>query len=59
MKKIYVLAWFLLAAAAFVSALTGTFNPAALLVFSLIALGLVYTFALWSVLVNTREIKTE
>jgi hypothetical protein len=59
MKKIYVLAWFLLAAGALVSALTGTFNPVALVVFSLVALGLIYTFAFWWVIVNTRDIKTE
>lgn len=59
MKKLYFTAWFLLAAAALVSALTGTFNPAALVVFSFIALGLVFTLALWSVSVNTQEIKTE
>jgi ABC-type multidrug transport system permease subunit len=58
LKNLYVLAWFLLAAAVLVSALTGAFNVAALVVFSLIALGLVYTLALWSVTVNTREIKT-
>ena len=58
MKKIYVLGWVSLAAAVLVSTLTGTFNPARLVVFSLIALGLVHMLVLWSVIVNTREIKT-
>lgn len=58
MKKIYVSAWFLLAAAAIVTALTGAFDAAALVVYSLATLALVYTLALWSVIVSTREIKT-
>ena len=41
MKKFYVLAWFLLAAAVLVSIFTGTFNPLAMVVFSLVAVGLV------------------
>jgi hypothetical protein len=57
MKKIYISAWFLLAAAAIVTALSGGFNAAALVFYSLIALGLVYTLALWSVIVNTRELE--
>ena len=59
MRKIYISAWFLLAAAAFVSILTGSFNPFALLVFSLIALALVHTLMLWSVIVNTRDTQHE
>ena len=59
MKRFYVSAWFLLAAAALVSVVTGAFNPVALFVFSLVALGLVYTLALWSVFVNTRDLKLE
>jgi hypothetical protein len=55
MKKFYVTAWFLLAAAVLVSAFTGTFNSLAVVVFSLVAVGLVYGFALWSVIVNTRD----
>lgn len=58
MKKFYISAWFLLAAAAFVSVLTGSFNPVTLFVFSLIALALVNTLMLWSVIVNTRNLKT-
>lgn len=59
MKKLYVSAWFLLAAAGLMAALTGILSPGVLFVFSLIGLGLIYGFALWSVIVNTREIKTE
>ncbi|MDQ3750033.1 MAG: hypothetical protein M3367_13640 [Acidobacteriota bacterium] len=59
MKNLYVLAWFLLGAAVFVSVLTGALTPATLFVFSLAALGLVYGLALWSVILNTREIKAE
>lgn len=59
MKKFYVLAWFLLAASALASVFTGTFNPLAMVVFSLVALGLVYAIALWSVIVNTREAQTQ
>jgi hypothetical protein len=55
MKKFYVTAWFLLAASVLVSAFTGTFNPLAVVVFSLVAVGLVYGFALWSVIVNRRD----
>ena len=59
MKKIYVLAWFLLAASVLVSVFTGTFDPLAMVVFSLVAVGLVYGFALWSVIVNTRDTQPE
>lgn len=53
-KKIYVLAWFLLLASVLAAVFTGTFDPLAMVVFSLVAVGLVYAFALWSVIVNTR-----
>lgn len=59
MKNLYISAWILLAAAAFVSVLTGSFNPAALFVFSLVALALVYALALWSVMADARDLKTE
>lgn len=59
MKKFYVLAWFLLAASIIVMVFTGTFNPLAMVVFSLIAAGLVYALALWSVIVNTRETQSQ
>ena len=59
MKKFYVLAWFLLAASALVSVFTGTFNPLATVVFSLVALALVLALALWSVIVNTRDVQPQ
>ena len=59
MKNFYISAWILLAITAFVSVLTGTFNAVTLFVFSLVALALVYALALWSVIVNARDLKTE
>ena len=59
MKNFYISAWILLALAAFVSVLTGTFNAVTLFVFSLVALALVYTLALWSVIPQTRDLKAE
>ena len=47
MKNFYISAWILLAAAVLVSVLTGILNAAALVAFSLIALGLVYALALF------------
>lgn len=55
MKKIYTAAWFLLAILFLASVLTGSLNPTSLVAFSLIALGLVYALALWTVVINTRE----
>ena len=55
MKKFYVLAWFLLAASVLASVFTGTFNPLGMVGLSRVAVGLVYGFALWSVIVNTRD----
>lgn len=54
-KKLYASAWILAITALLVSILTGNFNGAAMVVFSLIVLGLFYAFALWSVTVNTRH----
>ena len=59
MKSFYIAAWFLLIIAAFVTVSTGSVNPLALVVFGLVTLGLVYALALWSVLTNTPEMKTE
>lgn len=59
MKNFYISAWILLAITAFVSVLTGTFNAVTLFVFSLVALALVYTLALWSVITQTRDLKAE
>jgi len=51
-KKFYVLAWFVLIGSATASVLNGTLNDLAMVAFGLIALGLVYALALWSVLTN-------
>ena len=59
MKKIYIASWFMVALGALVSIFTGTLTPAALVAYSLLALGLVFTLMLWSVIANTQEIKTE
>lgn len=59
MKKIYIAAWFLVALAVLISIFTGTFDPVLLFVYSLVALALVYGLALWTVILNRREIKTE
>lgn len=59
MRKFYISAWIVLAATFFVSLLSGSFNPVALLVFGLIALALVHTLMLWSVFVNTRDAQHE
>ena len=55
MKKFYVLAWVLLAASVLAAVFSGTFDPLAMIVFSLVTVSLVYAFALWSVFVNTRD----
>jgi hypothetical protein len=59
MKKIYVGSWILLAVVVLGSVLNRTITPGSALIYSLLALGLVFTMMLWSVIVNTREIKTE
>lgn len=59
MKRLYISAWILLLLAALAAILTNSFSTALLLVFSLIALGLVLTLAMWSVVVNTRDLKIE
>jgi hypothetical protein len=41
--------------AAFLAFLTGYLNPITVIVFSLVALGLLYGLAFWSVLTNTAE----
>ncbi|HMJ07872.1 MAG TPA: hypothetical protein VK468_02635 [Pyrinomonadaceae bacterium] len=55
MKTFYILAWILVAIAAVVSFVTGYFNSATLVAFSLTALALVYALALWSVITNTPD----
>jgi hypothetical protein len=59
MKKIYISAWFLLTAAILVAGLAGAFSPTVLFVLSLAGLSLLYAFALWSGIVNTRKLETK
>lgn len=59
MKKFYISAWILLASAVAIAVLTGSSNPFALLVFSLVALALVFALMLWTVFVNTRDLEME
>lgn len=56
-KNFYISAWILLAVAAFVTVLSGSFNPLTLLAYSLVALTLVLSLAMWSVITQTREFK--
>lgn len=58
LKKFYAAVWVLLFSAALVSLLTGTANWATLVIYSLIALGLVYALALWTLIENNRGHKT-
>jgi hypothetical protein len=58
MKQLYVWSWVLLSMVVFGSILSRTITPAASVVYSLLALGLVFIGMLWSVIANTREIKT-
>jgi hypothetical protein len=59
MKQIYVGSWILLATVVSGSVLSRTITPAAAVVYSLAALGLVFPPVLRSVIADTREIKTE
>ena len=54
-KVFYAFAWTMAAIGFMISILSGTFDTAAAVFFSLVALVLIYAFALWSVTVNTRE----
>ncbi|HKP70493.1 MAG TPA: hypothetical protein VJV05_14490 [Pyrinomonadaceae bacterium] len=57
MKLFYGAAWFLLAFAVIVALFTGSFDSSALVVSSMIALGLVYALALWAVSGRTRGVE--
>ena len=57
LKKFYAAAWILLFLTAFVSLLTGAANWAALVIYSLFALALVYALALWTLVDNNRRHK--
>jgi hypothetical protein len=59
MKNIYGIGWFVLVLAVLVSIFTGILTPLSAVVYSLMALGLVFTLMLWLVVVNTRETKAE
>ncbi len=56
-RKFYILGWMLLAAAVLATLMTGYFNPVALVIYSLIALGLVHALVLWQAVTNTRDIE--
>jgi hypothetical protein len=58
LKKFYAAAWILLFLAVFVSLVTGAANWVALVIFSFLALALVYAHALWTLVVNNRGRKT-
>ena len=58
-RTIYTLIWILAATAALLLVLTGTFDAAAISTFGLVALGLLYGFALWSVIVNRHGAQPE
>lgn len=58
MKQIYVGSWILLAMVVFGSVLSRTITPEAAAIYSLLGLGLVLIWILWSIIANTREIKT-
>lgn len=54
MKNIYTTAWVLLTITFVVTVLTGYYNPLSLVVFSLVALALVFALALWVVIENVQ-----
>lgn len=58
MKNFYISIWFLLAAASLITVLSGSFNPLSLLALSLIALALVLSLTMWSV-ITQRDLKTD
>ena len=58
-QKFYVLAWLLLAGSILYSVIAGPVNGLQMVAFSLIGLALVYAFALWAVLANTRDAEHE
>jgi hypothetical protein len=59
MKKLFISAWILFALTVLVTVFTGNFSSLALVVFSLVALGLVYALVLRSVIVNTRDTQSQ
>jgi protein-S-isoprenylcysteine O-methyltransferase Ste14 len=59
LKKLYVLAWFLLIGSAAVSVFNGSLNEVGMLAFGLIGLALVHALALWAVFTNPGEMHPE
>ena len=59
MKQFYGLLWLVLGTVALISVSMGAINPVGLVAFSLVVLGLVYAFALWWIIVNARDARTE
>lgn len=55
LRTIFASVWILTAVTALALGLNGSIEPAAMVSFSLVALGLLYAFALWTVIANTRE----
>lgn len=58
-RTVLASAWILTALAALLFGLNGSIDPAVMVIFSLVALALLYAFALWTVLVNTRDSQPE
>ena len=58
-KNFYAATWILLMSAAIVSLFSNNFNGATLVFYGLVALGLVYALALWTVIENGRDHKNE
>ena len=58
-RTLYILTWFFLVGSAMVSVFKGTLSAFGMVVFGLIALALVHGLALWSVIVNTRDVQPE
>ena len=56
-KKFYGLVWVLFFASVLVSVLTGTLGPLAMVVYGVVAVGLVYALALWSVHGGAEEVQ--
>ena len=58
-RTFYVLAWFLLIGWSLASILIGTFDALSVIAASIVAVGLVYAFALWAVLNNPHSARLE
>lgn len=58
-QTFYILAWFLLIGSAMVAAFMGTLSDFAMVTFGLVALALVYSLMLWSVVINEPVTQSE